>query len=445
MFDKLLNKIYQQFPALRHRNYRLYFAGQLISLTGSWLQGVAQGWLVYTLTQSPFWLGVVSAVSALPVLFLSLYGGFLVDRINRKKLLMITQSSSLILALALGILTLTNLINLPILLVITLLSGIANAIDNPANQAFVVDVVGKEDLPSAVGLNSAIFNSGRVLGPAAAGFLIALVGMGNIFLINAVSFLAILVSLYFIKINIKITKPEKEDPVASIKEGIGYSFSHPLISLLLITAAMGAIFCFSQATIMPVLAEQIFHQGITGLGRLLSATGLGALVGSLVISSLSKRISTSYFIALGYLLFMIFNFAFTYTSSLQMASIYLFFSGLGLTLQFSTIYAFMQKLVKDEFRGRVSSIYVLLFIGLSPFGSLFIGSTTSWFGPQLAIRLCLVIIAIFGAWMLINLPQAKRKYFKLTGRTEANQLGLVNYQPLHSLLNLLFIRIFRQG
>ena len=169
MVKKLPGKIYHQFPALQYKNYRLYFIGQLISFTGSWLQGFAFGWLVYTLTHSPFWLGAVSAVSSLPVLFLSLYGGYLVDRYNRKKLLIITQFSSLIFAFVLGILTITHTINLPILLLLTLLSGIANAIDNPVTQAFVVDVVGKEDLPSAVGLNATLFNTGRVLRAVAIG------------------------------------------------------------------------------------------------------------------------------------------------------------------------------------------------------------------------------------------------------------------------------------
>jgi len=410
MISRLPKKIYSQFPALKYRNYKLYFAGQLISFTGSWLHGVAHGWLTFTLTHSPFWLGTVSAISALPILVLSLHGGFFVDRFDRKKLLILTQSASLILALILGILTLTNQINLPILLLLTFLSGIANAVDNPVTQAFVVDVVGKEDLPSAVGLNSTIFNVGRVLGPAAAGFLIALVGIGNIFLINAASFLAILLSLYFIKINTQIVKLKEENPIKAIRAGIHYSFSHPLISLLLITTAIGAIFCFSQATIMPVLVEKVFQQGITALGGLLSATGLGALIGSLIISSQAKKASSHWFIIFGNLLFIIFTFAFTFTTDLRLASIFLFFSGLGLTLQFSAVYSSIQNLVKDEFRGRVSSIYILFFIGLSPLGNIFIGGTTAWLGPQLAIRLSLVITSIFGAWMLINLPNAQKKY-----------------------------------
>jgi len=417
MVKKLPGKIYHQFPALQYKNYRLYFIGQLISFTGSWLQGFAFGWLVYTLTHSPFWLGAVSAVSSLPVLFLSLYGGYLVDRYNRKKLLIITQFSSLIFAFVLGILTITHTINLPILLLLTLLSGIANAIDNPVTQAFVVDVVGKEDLPSAVGLNATLFNTGRVLGPAIAGYLIGLIGIGNIFLINAASFLAILISLYFIQINTQVTNKRDADPMRSIKEGITYSYFHPLIKILLLTAAIGAIFCFSQATIMPVLVGKIFQSNTQALGELLSATGLGALIGSLIVSSQFKKISPVWFILTGNVMFIIATWTFSYTSNVEFASICMVFSGLGLTLQFSSIYSSIQKLVKEEFRGRVSSIYVLLFIGLSPLGNLFIGSTTSWFGPQLAIRLCLLITALYGIAMMFYLPRVKKRYIMYNEKT----------------------------
>lgn len=412
MVQSLPKKIYQRFPALKYKNYRLYFFGQVVSFTGSWLQGVAHGWLVYQLTHSAFWLGAISAISALPVLVLSLYGGFLVDRYSRKKLLFLTQSSMLVLALALGVLTITHLITLPLLLLITFLSGIANAIDNPVTQAFVVDVVGKEDLPSAVGLNSTMFNTGRVLGPGIAGFLIALVGVGNIFLINAASFLAILGSLYFIRVQ-SATKTQKEqNPFIAIREGIAYSKSHPLINVLLLTAGIGAVFCFSQSTLLPLIAEKVFQQGSTGLGQLLSAAGLGALIGSIIISSQSKRFSSFWFIGGGNALFISSTFAFTFTTSLLLASLFLFFSSLGLTLQFSTVYATIQKHVKEEFRGRVSSIYVLLFIGFSPLGNIFIGSAANILGPLFAIRISLFAAFLYALIILLYLPKVRKKYQK---------------------------------
>lgn len=331
------------------------------------------------------------------------------DKFDRRKLLFITQTVSLLCALSLGILTITGQINLIGLLIITLVSGIANALDNPASQAFVTDIVKKEDLASAIGLNSTMFNAGRVLGPAAAGFLIALVGMGNIFLINAASFLAILISLYFIKSTSSV-QSSQDNPVQAIKEGLAYSFTHPLISVLLVTAGVGAVFCFSQATIMPVLAEQVFSNGTQGLGILLSSFGLGALIASFIISSQFKKVRSIRLIASGFITFLIGTLAFSYTTNIYVGSVFLFFSGLGLTLQFSSIYATIQKLTKEEFRGRVSSIYVLLFVGFAPLGNLFIGSTTSMMGPQNAIRLCLLVLFAYGMLMYFNLSKVKRRY-----------------------------------
>jgi MFS family permease len=396
------SSLYSKFPALQHRNYRLYFYGQLISFTGSWLQGVAQGWLTYQLTHSAFWLGIVTAVSTLPVLFLSLFGGFLVDKYDRRKILLLTQSASLILAFLLGVSTLTHHINLPVLIIITLLSGVANAVDNPASNAFVVDIVPKEDLPSAIGLNATMFNTGRVLGPAVAGFLIAIVGLGNIFLINAGSFLAILVSLFIIKVNSQNAAP-KQHPILAIKQGMRYSIRHPQINKLLLTAGIGSIFCFSQATIMPVFVKQIFATDTQTLGFLLSATGLGALSASLIISSQYKKIKPLYFIMFGSSAFVFSSFAFSFTTNIPFAAVLLCISGFGLTLQFSTVYATIQKLVHEEFRGRVSSIYVLLFVGLSPIGNIAIGALSTVLGPQMAIRLFCMVIFLYSASMAIYL------------------------------------------
>lgn len=402
MFDSAWEKLCRHIPALQYRDYRLYFYGQLVSFTGSWLQGVAYGWLILQLTHSAFWLGVDAAVGSLPVLFLSLIGGSLVDRYNRKNILLMTQTSLLCIALIIGILTVTHLIILPVLLTLTLLSGIANAIDNPASNAFVVDIVAKEDLPSAIGLNSTMFNTGRVLGPAAAGFLIALIGVGNIFFINAASFLAILVSLWVIKAQTKLSKP-KENQLAAIKQGVRYAATHPKINRLLLTAAIGAIFCFSQATLMPIFATKVFSGGSQALGILLSATGIGALCGSLFVSSYSKKIKPSLIMLYGCGLFIIGMLAFSFTTNVVLAASFLFFAGLGMTTQFSTMYATIQRHVKEEFRGRVSSIYVLLFIGLGPVGNIFIGTAATLLGVQMAVRLASLIMLSYGTALFFNI------------------------------------------
>lgn len=403
MFHSAREKLYQQFPALQYRNYRLYFMGQLVSFTGSWLHGVAYGWLIFELTKSPFWLGVDAAIGSLPVLLLSLIGGSLVDRYNRKKILQVTQFSSLIIAVTLGILVVTQLISLPLILLLTFLSGVANAIDNPASNAFVVDIVKKDDLPSAIGLNSTLFNTGRVLGPSAAGFLIAVVGVGNIFFINAASFLAILVSLWMIKVqHVKVTKSQ-ESQLTAIKGGIKYAASHPKINRLLLTAGMCAIFSASQATLMPVFATNVFKGDTQALGFLLSATGIGALCGSLFVSSYAKKVKPSLVMLYGCGLFIVGMIAFSYTKNVIVASSYLFFAGLGMTIQFSTMYATIQRHVKEEFRGRVSSIYVLLFIGLGPVGNIFIGTAATVLGVQLAVRLSSLIMLSYGIGLFLNI------------------------------------------
>lgn len=415
--SELPAKISLHFPAFRYKNYRLYFAGQLISFTGSWLHGVAYGWLVYSLTHSALWLGFITALSTLPVLLFSLYGGILVDKFDRKKLLMLTQSLSLLLAFILGILTLTGLVNLASLIIITFLSGLVNALDNPASQAFVTEIVEKDHLSSAIGLNSAIFNAGRVLGPAVAGFLIAMVGIGSVFLINALSFLAILVSLHFIKS--APFKPRKQEKAASaLKGGLVYSFNHPLIGMLLLTAGVGAIFSFSQVTIMPVIAERVFDSGTEGLGLLLSSTGIGALIGSLIVSSRFKKSRAKSYIIFGNAIFLISTFIFTFSTDIYFACISLIFSGFGLTIQFSTIYATVQNLVKEEFRGRVSSLYVMIFVGFSPLGNLFIGSATNFLGPQTAIRLALFAVFMYSVIVFLNLKKIRKKYHNYAQRIE---------------------------
>lgn len=420
MFNSAREKLYRQFPALQYRNYRLYFYGQLVSFTGSWLQGVAYGWLIFQLSHSAFWLGADAALGSVPVLLLSLIGGSLVDRYDRKKILLATQSSSLLIALTLGVLTITHVMSLPILLVLTFLSGVTNAIDNPASNAFVVDIVDKENLPSAIGLNSTMFNTGRVLGPAAAGFLIAFLGLGNVFIINALSFLAIIVSLLLIKSQSALVSKPQESQVKAIKQGIKYAASHPKINRLLLTAGMGAIFCFSQATIMPIFVSKVFGSGTQALGILLSATGVGALCGSLFVSSYSHKVKPSDIMFYGAGLFIFGSIAFSFTRNVYVASVFLFVAGLGMTTQFSTMYATIQRHVKEEFRGRVSSIYVLLFIGLGPIGNLFIGTAATFLGAQLAVRLASLIMFSYSVILFINikkitLPKLYQKYIYYRG------------------------------
>lgn len=391
-----LEKIIGAFPAFKHTNYQLYFAGQLVSMIGTWLQVIAQGWLVLQITHSAYWVGVVSAIGTFPSLIFSLFGGVIVDRFPKKNILYFTQISSMVLALLLGILTVAGYIQLWQIIIIAFLLGIVNALDGPARLSFAVEMVGKEDLPSAIALNSAIFNGARVVGPGVAGILIASFGVGGAFILNGLSFIAVIFALFLMKVK-EIIADIHPNPIRAIKEGLSYSFSHPLIGTLLIFTGITSVFGWSYVTIMPVVADEVFHRGVSDLGLLYVSAGVGALIGTVVVSAFAKRFSPVNFILAGNFIFTSMLIIFTYTNNFYLALFFMCVSGFGLIIQFSMMNATIQGLVKDSFRGRVMSIYMLMFLGLSPLGNFQIGYFAEHFGSMLAIRLGAVVVLISGA------------------------------------------------
>ena len=396
-----LSKIFTVFPAFRSRNYLLYFSGQLISLIGTWLQTVAQGWLVFQLTNSALLLGVVTAIGSLPMLFLSLYGGVIVDRFPKRKILIFTQTSSMILAFALGILVVLHMINVWEICVLAFLLGVVNAVDSPARQSFVPEMVGKERLSSAIALNSGIFNAARVIGPTIAGFLIVLVGTGGAFILNGISYIAVIIALFAIKVP-NFVQRHQLNPVAAIKEGLNFSFGHPVIKNLLILIGIVSVFGWSFTTVLPIIARNIFHLGAAGLGYLYAATGLGALCATILVSATSKKVSPAKYIFGGNFLFAIAIFLFTLNINFILCLIFLFFAGFGLLIQVTTLNSTIQNIVTHELRGRVMSIYVLMFIGTTPIGSFEVGWLSDRFGTSFAIGLGAIIVFIFGTLLLIN-------------------------------------------
>ena len=396
------NKILKAFPALRSRNYQLYFAGQLISLVGTWLQVVAEGWLVYILTNSAFFVGLDAAMAMLPTLLFSLFGGVIVDRYPKKKILLFTQSGSMILALILGLLTVLKIINVWEVITLSFILGIVNAVDSPARQAYVVELVeDKNILSSAIALNSGMFNAARVIGPTIAGILIAVTGTGMAFILNGISYIAVIIALIFINTPTVIEK-HIIDPIKAIKEGVVYTISHPTIRLLLILSGVVSIFGWSYSTLMPVIATQIFHLGATGLGYLYAAGGFGALLGTFLISAFSHKVKPAIYIVGGNFLFIISLLLFTFTSHTLVAAILLFFAGLGLVSQFSMTNSTIQHTVENNMRGRVMSLYTLVFIGFGPFGNLEIGFMAQHFGTDFAIRLNVIIVLIFAVYLWLN-------------------------------------------
>jgi MFS family permease len=408
---KLFNILIKAFPAFESRNYKLYFSGQLISLIGTWLQIVALGWLVLKMTNSAFLIGLISALGSLPSLFFTLFGGVLVDRFAKKKILFITQGTAMILAFILGMLTVLNLVNIWEIGVIALLMGMVAAIDIPARQAFVAELVNKDQIPSAIALNSATFNAARVIGPGIAGLLIAWIGTGGAFLVNSASYIAVIAALWLMNIESKFIKT-KSRTLDAIKEGLAYSFSHPVIRILIIFTGVSSVFGWSYTTVLPLLAGNKFQLDAAGLGYMYAATGLGALTATLLIGFFSKKVSAVYFILGGNTLFSLSIIIFSFTNDLMFALVLLFFAGFGLLSQFAMMNTTIQSLVKSELRGRVLSIYIFMFMGLTPIGNLQVGFLSEKMGSSFAIRVGAIIVFLFGVLVYFYRDRIRKDFIE---------------------------------
>lgn len=400
---------FKAFPALQSRNYRIYFFGQFFSLIGTWLQIVAQGWLVLQLTSSPFLIGLVAALATAPSLLFSLFGGVVVDRFSKKKILYLTQSASMVLALTLGVITNMGQASVPVIGTIAFLMGTVNAVDAPARQALVPEMVKKDHLPSAIALNSGIFNAARVIGPGLAGLLIAWAGIGGAFIANGLSYIAVLVALWFVHIQ-EQPAARALHPLAAIREGVKYSLSHPVIRVLLIFVGMVSIFGWSYTTIMPVIARETYGLDAKGLGYLYSATGAGALLATYLVGAYGSKVTPLVFIIGGNTLFAFSLMLFSFTSDFTLALSLLFLIGLGLLSQASMMNTMVQGMVKQEFRGRVMSMYILMFLGLAPLGNFEIGYLTERLGVQSAFLLNASIVLLTGLFIFLKRKRINAQY-----------------------------------
>ncbi len=396
------------FPAFSHQNYRVYIIGHFISIAGTWLQIVAQGWLVFQLTQSAFLVGLATAINTLPILLFSLFGGVLVDKFPKKKIIILTSIAAMILALILGILTLLNLVTFTHIIIIAFLLGIVDSIDKPGRKSFIIELVGKNDLGSAIALNASIYNAARVVGPALAGILIATVGPGVAFIINSFSFLMVALILTLLK-PYPTAAPVAMGTFSAIKEGLNYSWNHHSIRNMMSLVAVVSIFGWSYITILPVISERVLHLDVGGLGYLYSASGLGATLGALLVSAFITRIAPALFIWSGSFLLSVSIFLFTLGSSFAISLFLLFLSGLGITLLFSTLNTLIQNHVDDSLRGRVMSIYTLMLNGTSPIGSFQIGWLSENFGSQLALQIGALMILVFSLFFFFS-PSLKKTF-----------------------------------
>ncbi|HEY4694752.1 MAG TPA: MFS transporter [Candidatus Nanoarchaeia archaeon] len=396
---QLPGRVASVFPALTHRNYQFYFAGQITSLMGFWLQLVGQGFLVFQLTHSAFWVGTVAALGGLPTLFLTSWAGVLIDKVDTRKLLSWILIVQALLALILGLTVLLGVATVELIIILAVLTGIAGAIDLPTRQTFVVELVGKKDLASAISVNVGIFNSARFVGPALAGILIATVGVGWTFIFNALSFLPIIFFLTKIK-PLKFEELEANlHPFTMLKQGIKFVFTHERLLWLTLLASATGLFNWPHQTLMPVVAEKIYGAGASGLGSLLSAAGAGSLLGALFTSTQRSRKERSGLIIAGALISSLSLMLFGFNHNFFLAHLLLFFAGLGLIIQVANINTTVQTLAPDQMRGRVMGVYLTMFVGLMPIGNALAGILAERTSSLFTISLGGFILFIFSSFL----------------------------------------------
>lgn len=372
--------------ALRYRNYRLFFIGQLISLTGSWMQIIAVSWLVYRVTNSALLLGLIAFTTQIPIFFISPFAGVLADRWNRRHVLVITQTLAMIQALILAILTFFGIVSLWHIIILSVFMGLVNAFDVPVRQAFIVDMVeNKKDLSNAIALNSFIFNGARLIGASIAGILIAIIGEGMCFLLNSLSFLAVIAALLAMKIKPKKIRDTNKHILYELKDGFNYVYSSLPIRSILLLVSLISLVGMSYMIIMPIFAKDILKGGAQTLGFLMGATGLGAVLGAVYLASRKDIHGLEKNIFIATIIFGAGLAAFSFSRFLWLSALLMLCVGFGMMMQVASSNTLLQHLTHDDKRGRVMSFYAIAFMGMAPFGSLLAGTLASSIGAPLTL------------------------------------------------------------
>jgi len=396
------------FRALRHRDFRLFFIGQGISLTGTWMQQVAMSWLVYRLTGSAFTLGAIAFAAQFPTFLLAPIAGVVADRHRRHRIVVTTQSLALLEASTLAVLVLTGTVQVWHIIALSAVLGIVNAFDIPARQSLFVKLVeGPEDLANAIALNASMFNMARLTGPAIAGVLIGVVGEGPVFAINAASYIAVLVSLF--RMNAAhAERPERQSRALShLREGFRYAFGFPPIRSILTLLAMTSLLGMPYVVLLPVFASDVLGGGPQTLGFLMSAAGLGALSGALYLASRSSVRGLSRVILAAVTVFGIGLIAFSTSRSQPLSIALLLVTGFGMMVQSASINTVLQTIVDEDKRGRVMSLYTMAFMGMAPFGSLLYGTLASHIGAPATVTVGGIACLGAAAWFYSRLPMIR--------------------------------------
>lgn len=397
------------FRALKHRNYRLFFAGQSISLIGTWMTRLATSWLVYRLSHSAILLGVVSFAGQIPTFLIAPLAGVYADRWNLHRLIIVTQILAMIQSLLLAFLTLTGIINIPEILVLSIFQGLINGFDMPARQSFMVQMIeDKADLGNAIALNSAIVNSARLIGPSVAGILIAVSNEGTCFLIDGISYLAVIVSLYAMRMIVRTQAKRHRHVLLDLREGFRYAFGFAPIRAILLLLALVSLVGMPYMVLMPFFADRLSGGGPRILGFLMGASGCGALVAGICLAARKSIRGLGKWIPFASCLFGVGLMTFAWSNWLWLSILFIFAAGFGMMFQMATSNTILQTIVEDDKRGRVMSFYTMSFTGMVPFGGLLAGFLAHLMGAPWTLILGGVICIAGGLLFLRELPEIRK-------------------------------------
>jgi MFS family permease len=398
----------QLISSFRHRNYRLWFAGQLVSLVGTWMQIIAQGWLVYQISHSEFDLGLVGFAAAIPSLIISPWGGVATDRISRRTLLVLTQTALMVMAFILALLSFANVVQVWHIIVLAALQGVVNAFDAPARLTFVFDMVGREDINNAIALNSTMFNGARVIGPALGGVLLGFFGARWCFLINGFSFLAVIAGLLMMTFPARELHPSKQNPFRQMLDGLLFVRGRrDILALLVLSLAFG-VFGMAYSSQLPAFVDKVLHSDETSFGALNAAIGVGAFAAGVLLAQLASASPRGKMVTVSAFVYPLFMLAFAFNTSLNLALVLTFGLGFFWLLLFNNINSLLQLNTSEEMRGRVMSLYSLVFFGFSPFGSLLIGAVAERIPLNLTIALSGVITLALTVVIFFFAPELKK-------------------------------------
>jgi len=407
------------FRALQYRNFRLFFFGQSISLIGTWMQAIAMGWLVYRMTNSPMLLGLVGFVSQIPAFILSPFAGIAADRFNRHHILIVTQVLAMIEALVMAALAMTGTIQVWHIIVLGVFLGCINSLDIPARQSFIFDMVeSKENLSNAIALNSFMFNAARLVGPSIAGILIVAVGEGMCFLINGLSFIAVIISLLLMRLSVRPAIHAETNMLDGLKEGFRYAFGFEPIKVILLMLSVLNLMGVSYAVLMPVFAKDILHGGANTLGFLMAAAGVGALVAAVYLASRKNVLGLARMIAVSVGLFSLGIILFSISRSLWLSIALLMLVGFGFMVSTASCNIILQTISDDDKRGRVMSFYTMAFMGMAPIGSLLAGYLASTIGSTMTLifsGLCCILAAFLFSRKLPGLKKLIHPIYRKMG------------------------------